>query len=111
MTTVKTILREARALIEDPARWTQGASARTADGRETFAACPDAVQWCAAGAVRKVSDFPGSANHARANALLGAQARAIGHTTPAVNDALGHTAVLQMFDAAIAAAEAAEVGA
>lgn len=53
MTTVEA-LKAARELISDPAKWTRGAYARDAEGRElTNPKNERAVCWCAAGAVRR----------------------------------------------------------
>jgi hypothetical protein len=53
-------LRAARALISDPRRWTQGQDqplfkgARDAQGRDCWPCDPEAVSWCATGAIAKV---------------------------------------------------------
>jgi hypothetical protein len=48
------VLQAARNLISDPAHWTQGYWARTADGDLVQPEHPMAVCWCVAGAVNKV---------------------------------------------------------
>jgi hypothetical protein len=53
MTTLE-ILKGARELLSDPARWTQGHAARTAAGRKTSYQDPDAVCYCPWGALRLV---------------------------------------------------------
>ena len=45
------LLRDARALIATPERWTQGTFARDAAGRRTYTWADDACRWCAFGAV------------------------------------------------------------
>lgn len=95
MTAVE-ILREARALIESPDRWTQGAYARTAAGTETDPSARDAAQWCALGAICHAGD--GSVNTQDAIALLkGATYQSV----TVLNDEDGHADVLAMFDRAI----------
>jgi hypothetical protein len=49
------VLQEARALISDPAKWTQCSFARDAKGKSLFSGYnKDAVCWCAMGAIEKV---------------------------------------------------------
>lgn len=98
------IIRAARARIADPKNWTECASARDAQGRAVSSINPKACSWCALGAVLSVS-------HGKGNAELVALETAVDQLFPdqvfiaGVNDNLGHAAVLQMYDAAIAAAE------
>lgn len=47
-------LRATRALVATTATWTKGAYARTASGRKTDFDRPDAVQFCAMGALKRV---------------------------------------------------------
>jgi hypothetical protein len=47
------VLRRARALIADPARWTEGRLARDAAGRSVKPNDPRATQWCVVGAIKK----------------------------------------------------------
>ena len=59
MNRIDSILRDARQLIEDPARWTQGCYARAADGTPTPYDKPAACRWCLEGAVMKAAqDVP-----------------------------------------------------
>lgn len=98
------ILRAARARIEDPKNWTQGAFAKLADGRGTISHDPDAVCWCAIGAVRAEA---GTRDQAVEYYLTWAALRHFGVAgASVVNDCNGHASVLKMYDAAIAAAEA-----
>lgn len=98
------ILRAARARIEDPKNWTQGDFAKLADGRGATSYDPDAVCWCAIGAVRAEA---GLRDEVVERYLVDAAQNHFSRRSPAmVNDCIGHDAVLQMYDAAIAAAEA-----
>lgn len=113
MAEVAEILKQARALIEDPERWHQGYYARTEDGRVVDAYDPDACAWCAEGAVLKAG---GSLfENAPESILLDACAVDIAATLDLdyavmfanhLNDQTDHATVLRMFDCAIAKAEA-----
>lgn len=59
-----TILRKARALLDNPAKWCQGAYAKTKDGRLVGPEAKGAVQWCAVGALRKVAGVSGNTSDA-----------------------------------------------
>jgi hypothetical protein len=116
MTTAKNTLIKARALIADPERWTQHALARDAHGLSHPSAHPQgnnifweglqgndpqACAWCAIGALQHVK--PSSL---KALKLLAIAADALYNTHIAnVNDELGHTAVLAIYDHAIKAAQ------
>lgn len=52
---VARILRDAADLIEPPGRWTRGTLARDEHGLPVAAESPDAVCWCALGAVQRVA--------------------------------------------------------
>ena len=54
--TTETILRQARELISDPARWTQNAAARSAHGHPVPVVSPHAIKWCAIGAIARTID-------------------------------------------------------
>lgn len=98
------ILRAARARIEDPKNFCTGNYATDSKGRTVRPTSRKAARWCAYGALRAeeaVIDGPES------KLLDTASIDLFDCVSPAtVNDKLGHAAVLQMFDAAIAAAEA-----
>ena len=100
------ILRAARARIADPKNWTQGEMARDGSGKACPARSPNAVCWCAMGAV-KVSgaDFYSEA----ADLLWQVSHDLFGRGVPYVNDDpdedLGHSAVLKIYDRAIELAE------
>jgi hypothetical protein len=103
------ILRRARDLIKDPARWTTGAFARNANGGEVCADDPGACEWCALGAVfvsqRSEEDIEPAS---KARGLLAEAAEGFGFEGAGMlNDSTDHTTVLAMFDAAIARAEEA----
>ncbi|GAA0235791.1 hypothetical protein LNAOJCKE_0912 [Methylorubrum aminovorans] len=99
------ILRAARARIEDPKNWTAGQFARTLEGHPVTARSKKAVCWCALGAVAAEAD----GNDERLAALLlfkSSEALFGEEDISIVNDGCGHEAVLKVFDAAIAVAEA-----
>ncbi len=48
---------KAYELLEKPESWCQGTLARKADGTCTYSYASDAVAWCLAGALYKVSSF------------------------------------------------------
>lgn len=96
-------LREARALIADPAKWTAGAFARGANGRAVPPGGKHAVCWCAEGALAKVCRI-------HADKLYLTDAYKALHKQQMsepwrVNDIQGHAATIAMFDGAIAAVE------
>ena len=99
MTTLE-ILRAARELISDPAKWTQGAYARDekgfqlCTGYDTGATC-----WCAIGALEHIYASMSELEAIRYLTL------AVSEWPAKVNDHKGHAAVLDMYDRAIALAE------
>lgn len=115
MKTTLEILKEAYELIKDPARWAQTFDAKNAEGRAVDALDPEAIAWCAVGAMDKamgvcetLPDVDGwSALNKAARELFGDRLLVQGCaeplvTSPAtVNDYLGHDAVLQMYGTAI----------
>lgn len=97
MTTADT-LRAARALIEQPERWTTTYLARNKQGRITGHASEDAVCWCAIGAIYKVTtDDP--------SPYLDVLRRITGNDLSGFNDSRTHAEVLDAFDRAIEIAE------
>lgn len=50
---VRHAIERARGLLSDPARWTRGGYAKTAEGLLTGSSHSNAVCWCLAGALRK----------------------------------------------------------
>jgi hypothetical protein len=93
------VLKAARALISDPARWTQGAYARDEQGNEVDIYDAEACAWCALGAITLVSiDMPGS----RAwRELMATTAIPVSD----FNDNSDHAAVLGLYDRTIARLE------
>ncbi len=99
------ILRAARARIEDPKNWTKNVLARDTRGREVPADDPRACRWCAYGAlIAEGKSITSDEGHL----LRVASRSAFNIGVPCVNDDddKGHPAIIQVFDAAIAAAEA-----
>lgn len=89
------IFRDARALIEDPKRWTTGQNARDAEGEECYPTQTFAVCWCAEGAIIRSSRL------SRRNKALD-RARIGGARICDVNDGPdGHKRVLARFDEVI----------
>lgn len=105
MSNVREILIAARELISDPARWTQGASARTRDGNAALVDDPSACSWCALGATaheaRRLDGFA-SADALR-DAIVLLDTLAGPNRLPFFNDHGSHESVLALFDRAIEA--------
>jgi hypothetical protein len=99
------ILKAARALIEDPERWTQHEYAVKGDGSGTFSLDVDARQWCATGALQRV--LAGQiASETEAFIILESAAQDLDvDGIIGVNDELGHAAVMQMYNKAIEIAQ------
>ncbi len=98
------ILRAARARIADELHWTPWNLARDETGRAVSPKSPRAVCWCAFGALGAEGS---NLDSIEAQALRKAAAKLFKTESAGyVNDVLGHAAVLAMYDAAIAAAEA-----
>jgi len=101
------LIAAALALIEDQERWTRGAIARTADRSACAWSDPDAVRFCAVGAlVRAAYDLVGNEDHARELAVQAAREIAAssgrrGAVLPYINDCEGHLAVVGMFKKAL----------
>lgn len=97
------ILRAARARIEDPKNWTSDWYAKAADGEKVASTDVKATCWCALGAMESA----GASERGPEGMLLEASAQALfSRDIIDVNDEFGHGAVLKVYDAAIAAAEA-----
>ena len=95
------IIREARDLISDESRWTQGALARNISGEPTISFGGEAVCWCALGALnyafsrqKVLRDLDEVIETFRA---LGFRKK---HITD-INDLQGHEPVLRVFDQVI----------
>lgn len=87
--------RVARALITNPAHWTQRADARTVEGLSVHPSDPRAVCYCGIGACERIA----AGNTLRELKYVADQI--YGLSIVDVNDTIGHTAVLRMFDRAI----------
>ena len=108
------VLKEARALISDKEAWTKGAMARDKYGDIVYASSPNAVCFCAAGAVEQVSGDPDifHAAIAQLNAVVKEQYPELSFESfekglpciTVVNDTpeTTHEDILKFFDAAIA---------
>jgi hypothetical protein len=83
----KQILEEAHAIVKDPKRWTQGALAEDSDGDLVSALSPEAVRFCALGAIQRAAGNEGSASQKVQNLLHDACDRAgLGICADLVND-------------------------
>ena len=116
------VIRCAHLLIRSGTAWCQGAEALNADGEAREGLDPDACQWCGYGATlaanpRRFLDVGGRLTHLRhvdviADDYLDRAASDIysrhpmfawyepAPTADVVNDVLGHTAILTVFDLA-----------
>lgn len=108
------ILREARALIDKPEKWAQGAYGRDQYGRKIGGSTRRAVCFCAIGALNS-SGGGRAAKDALARALPVGACVPYGRSEASViewNDAPGrtHAEVMDAFDRAIALAEQEEAG-
>jgi len=103
------LLIAARARIEKPEHWTQGCYARASDGSEVLPESPNAVCWCALGAIRVVlgGHFDPLGPFDKAEyALMGVLPD--GASSPYVsdyNDNRSHRSVLRLYDKAIDACQ------
>lgn len=98
MTLEIAILRRAREIISDPAKWTQGAFARDSQGSMIPPNHTAACSWCAIGALSR------AAFELKAPPGFGAGALdMLGALRPLndINDEEGHAAVLDLFDKAL----------
>ena len=108
MSSTAELLREARALIERG--WTQDVMACDKDGEEIDSCDDRAAQWCAVGAIERVT-AGGAHNHYREMRVALTAARPVNKdrftTTIGWNDhpLTTQSEVLETFDRAIAAAE------
>ena len=103
-----------KELISDPARWTQCHNARDSQDRNVAVTSLHAVKFCVRGAAMKVTDgvgFPGERENLKgrryfavSNALEDAAQELYGTNGVGieVNDRMGHEAVMNILDHAIA---------
>ncbi len=95
----------ARELISAPERWAQQFYAYDAAGKRVMPNDPDAVCWCAVGAVHKAGG--GATSIHMALDALGDAVPGMAMTLPVYNDSRTHPEILALFDRAIAKLEAA----
>jgi len=101
------IIRDARDLISDESRWTRGSFARDRQGYYVQTKSPEAVCWCAVGALIKC--IPPGYHEERV--IQAFQAAVPGHKSITyINDERGHAATLETFDAVILKLEARDEG-
>ena len=96
------IIATARSLIADPRCWTQDVYARDEDGNSVPANHDDACRWCGLGAIIKSASDLGAPVGAGAGATNVLSRIAAASTVVNINDLQGHTAVLALFDKALA---------
>lgn len=102
------ILKAARELLSDPAKWTKGAGARDADGNPVGDRYRGAICWCLDGALRRhrFKFDPSGEDYTRALRALGKIARSRSNHTGIVafndNPKTTHADVLSLLDEAIA---------
>lgn len=109
MTTIE-ILKKARELLSDPARWTQNAYARDVTGRGVPPTSSSATCWCLIGALAAAEGSQCGVSFIAVSEKSKAAVDAFNEThLPIWNDAPDrtHNEVLQRFDEAIARLEAA----
>lgn len=89
---VARVLRNAADLIEPEGRWTQCAAARDGEGRKVTPGDPRAVEWCGAGAIRRVAGGFGDVSDV-AERAMNAWRDVVGHwLVGSWNDDKGRTA-------------------
>jgi hypothetical protein len=104
--TVVEILRAAREKISNPEHWTTQDFAKDSSGMPVRWSSDRAVCWCALGAIR--ASAPSVLEAFSAEDVLDKAVRFVSPATdgvPELNDQVGHAAVMQAFDTAIAKAE------
>lgn len=106
---VEKLLRSAKRKISDPKRWTKRSYAKSANGRSVNYHSHKAVRWCALGAVYCVGHrTKGPVQHAE-QILHRVAATKFASGAVTVNDQLGHSSVMELYNLAIARAQAAGV--
>ena len=94
-------LEKAKALLSDPAKWAKGQYAKDKDGHAVHVHAPEAVSWCADGAVWAFYEKEAGASTYLERVVPEAFA-----TVPQYNDALtDHKDLMAWFDRAIALAK------
>jgi hypothetical protein len=97
------VIEQARALIADPAAWTQGEFARDACGNAVSWRSPEAVQFCLWGALNRAA-YAMTGDKRQAITLADRAASAMrepGGSLSRVNDTGTHRDVLALFDACL----------
>jgi hypothetical protein len=103
---VSELLKQAKSLIGAPDRWCQGVASIRAEGSYCLPTDPAAIVWCAAGAIWHVGRDNPAGRDESLRLLCAAAWQVFGEDHLAVNDRLGYSAVMTMFDTAIALAGA-----
>lgn len=104
MTTIE-ILKKARELLSDPARWCQNVSARSLEGKAVGYAAPTAFSFCMFGAIWNSAPRLSLIPDEKVAAVFGLAADDLVEWNDAPERT--HAEVLQRFDEAIARLEAA----
>jgi len=91
-----TVLEDTYELLSDPARWTQGADARDAEGRKVSVEDERAVCWCLSGALRFCLKGARVKEHRAARAALSAVPSIVDF-----NDSNDHQDVIKLLKEAI----------
>jgi hypothetical protein len=101
-------LRQAREIIKNSDNWVRGYMAIDREDRPTSVADPNAVAFCALGAIYRVA-LSGKADTLKAQILLNRVARALGaRDITDFNDTSTHYEVMNLFNTVIAVLEAVE---
>lgn len=98
------ILKAARKLLSKPERWIQHSSARSSGGLTVKVKSPDAVGWCAIGAIRRCDDNRSTNGCVAERCLTLTIPRSSKHCgITGYNDAQGrsHKQIMTWFDRAI----------
>lgn len=101
------MLRAARALIDTPEKWTQRQFAKDAAGHTIDFVNPDAVCFCACGALRRLHGINGRVERVLADAMSSPSGEVAAVRIVNFNDTHTHAEVLAAFDRAIEEAERA----
>lgn len=87
---------KAHELLADESKWTTGSYARKANGAPVHFDSPEAVCWCAAGAIWKCSGTTKRYSQAMAKARKITERDYPGRFLEGVNDNIGYEAVLKV---------------
>lgn len=103
----ESVLRNAYELIRDPDRWCTHAMARDNLGQSVAARDPDAVRWCAFGALGKCgkTKWTSTIRDCEVVDRIVAELYGSSHSITSVNDNLGHAATVAVFEKALASTE------